>query len=227
MPQIEVTFNIDVNGILNVSAKDLGTGKESKVTIQNSGGLSKDEIEKMKRDAETHAAEDKKRRETIEMKNQAESLAFSTEKSLKDYGEKVTADTSRPDRKRAERASDAIKSDDGDRIKKSMENLSHGFPEACRGDVQGRRQLQSPAAPAHRLRRVTAPRPAPAPRQAAARKTTTSSTPSTKSKSDRAEQARVHSNASTAARFVHPGLRFSRSTKVLREAQGFQFSCHG
>ena len=82
MPQIEVTFNIDVNGILSVSAKDKATGKENKITVQNAGGLSKDEIEKMKRDAEQHAAEDKKRREVIDVKNRAEALAYDTEKSL-------------------------------------------------------------------------------------------------------------------------------------------------
>jgi molecular chaperone DnaK len=122
-PQIEVSFNIDVNGILTVAAKDVGTGKESKVTIQNSGGLSKEEIEKMKRDAEAHAAEDKKRRETIETKNQAENLAFQTEKSLKDNGDKVSPEV----RSQAESAlnalRDAIKSEDGERMKKSMENL--------------------------------------------------------------------------------------------------------
>jgi molecular chaperone DnaK len=124
MPQIEVTFNIDVNGILNVSAKDLGTGKESKVTIQNSGGLSKEEIERMKREAESHAADDKKRRETIDLKNQGESLAYSTEKSLKDYGEKVSADVRGQIESALNGLRDALKSDDGDRIKKSMENLT-------------------------------------------------------------------------------------------------------
>ena len=89
MPQIEVTFNVDVNGILTVAAKDKGTGKENKITVQNAGGLSKDEIEKMKRDAEAHAAEDKKRREVIDLKNQGENLAYQTEKTLKEHGEKV------------------------------------------------------------------------------------------------------------------------------------------
>src|SRR5205085_7021633 len=93
IPQIEVTFNVDVNGILTVQAKDLGTNKEAKITVQNSGGLSKEEIEKMKRDAESHAADDKKRREVIDLKNQGESLAYSTEKSLKDLGDKVDAST--------------------------------------------------------------------------------------------------------------------------------------
>jgi molecular chaperone DnaK len=124
VPQIEVTFNIDVNGILNVSAKDLGTGKESKVTIQNSGGLSKEEIEKMKRDAEAHAAEDKKRRETIDLKNQGENLAYQTEKALRDHGEKVGAEVRGNVESALNALRDALKNDDGDAIKKTMENLT-------------------------------------------------------------------------------------------------------
>jgi molecular chaperone DnaK len=124
VPQIEVTFNIDVNGILNVSAKDLGTGKESKVTIQNSGGLSKDEIEKMKRDAEAHAAEDKTRRETIDLKNQGESLAYQTEKALREHGEKVGAEVRGNVESALNNLRDALKNDDGDAIKKTMENLT-------------------------------------------------------------------------------------------------------
>ncbi len=124
MPQIEVTFNIDANGILNVAAKDLGTGKESKVTIQNSGGLSKEEIEKMKRDAETHAADDKKRRETIDLKNQGESLAYQTEKALKEHGEKVAPDTRVEIERTLGELRDSLKTDDGDIIKKKMELLT-------------------------------------------------------------------------------------------------------
>ncbi|ANL38637.1 UNVERIFIED_ORG: molecular chaperone DnaK [Rhizobium esperanzae] len=90
VPQIEVTFDIDANGIVQVSAKDKGTGKEQQIRIQASGGLSDADIEKMVKDAESHAAEDKKRREAVEAKNQAESLIHSTEKSLKDYGDKVS-----------------------------------------------------------------------------------------------------------------------------------------
>ncbi len=90
VPQIEVTFDIDANGIVQVSAKDKGTGKEQQIRIQASGGLSDADIEKMVKDAESHAAEDKKRREGVEAKNQAESLIHSSEKSLKDYGDKVT-----------------------------------------------------------------------------------------------------------------------------------------
>ncbi|NLS01395.1 molecular chaperone DnaK [Rhizobium sp. P38BS-XIX] len=90
VPQIEVTFDIDANGIVQVSAKDKGTGKEQQIRIQASGGLSDADIEKMVKDAEAHAADDKKRREGVEAKNQAESLIHSSEKSLKDYGDKVT-----------------------------------------------------------------------------------------------------------------------------------------
>jgi molecular chaperone DnaK len=124
MPQIEVTFNIDVNGILSVGAKDKGTGKESKITVQNAGGLSKDEIEKMKRDADAHAAEDKKRREVIDLKNQGESVAYQTEKTLKEYGEKVSADVRGQIESALNNLREALKGDDGDAIKKTMENLN-------------------------------------------------------------------------------------------------------
>jgi len=90
VPQIEVTFDIDANGIVQVSAKDKGTGKEHQIRIQASGGLSDADIEKMVKDAEANAESDKKRRESVEAKNQAESLIHSTEKSLKDFGDKVT-----------------------------------------------------------------------------------------------------------------------------------------
>jgi molecular chaperone DnaK len=92
VPQIEVTFDIDANGIVNVSAKDKGTGKEHQIRIQASGGLSDTDIEKMVKDAEANAEGDKKRREGVEAKNTAESLVHSTEKSLKDYGDKVSAE---------------------------------------------------------------------------------------------------------------------------------------
>jgi molecular chaperone DnaK len=90
VPQIEVTFDIDANGIVHVSAKDLGTGKEQKIRIESSSGLSENDIEKMVKDAELHAEEDKKEREKIEVRNEADSLLYSTEKSLKDYGDKIS-----------------------------------------------------------------------------------------------------------------------------------------
>ncbi len=92
VPQIEVTFDIDANGIVNVSAKDLGTGKEQQIRIQASGGLSDDDIERMVKDAESHAEEDKKKRELVEARNQGESLVHSTEKSMSEYGDKLADD---------------------------------------------------------------------------------------------------------------------------------------
>ncbi|HEY0008342.1 MAG TPA: Hsp70 family protein, partial [Tepidisphaeraceae bacterium] len=120
----EVTFNIDVNGILNVTAKDKGTNKEAKVTIQNSGGLSKEEIEKMKREAEAHADEDKKRRELVDAKNRGESLAFSAERSLKEHGEKVPAEVRVEIERNVSELRDALKTDDGDVINKKIEILN-------------------------------------------------------------------------------------------------------
>jgi molecular chaperone DnaK len=105
VPQIEVTFDIDANGIVQVSAKDKGTGKEHQIRIQASGGLSDADIEKMVKDAEANAETDKKRREAVEARNQAESLIHSSEKSLKDYGDKV----SETDRKAIEDAIAALK----------------------------------------------------------------------------------------------------------------------
>jgi molecular chaperone DnaK len=90
VPQIEVTFDIDANGIVNVTAKDKATGKEHQIRIQASGGLSDADIDKMVKDAEAHAEEDKKRRELVEAKNQGESLIHATEKSLTEYGDKVS-----------------------------------------------------------------------------------------------------------------------------------------
>ncbi|MDB5296958.1 MAG: dnaK 2, partial [Phycisphaerales bacterium] len=124
MPQIEVSFNVDVNGILTVAAKDKATGKENKTTVQNAGGLSKDEIEKMKRDAESHAAEDKKRREVIDLKNQGETAAFQTEKMLKEYGDKVSGDVRGQVEGALNTLRDALKSDDADRIRKGIDNLN-------------------------------------------------------------------------------------------------------
>jgi molecular chaperone DnaK len=90
MPQIEVTFDIDANGIVHVSAKDLGTGKEQKIRIESSSGLNQEDIKKMVRDAEVHSKEDKEARERAEARNEADNLIYSTEKSLTDYGSKIT-----------------------------------------------------------------------------------------------------------------------------------------
>ena len=90
--QIEVTFDIDANGIVSVSAKDKGTGKEQKIQIQASGGLSEEEINKMVKDAEANKEADKKKRDAVDARNQADSIIFSTEKSLKEHGDKVSAE---------------------------------------------------------------------------------------------------------------------------------------
>jgi len=123
VPQIEVTFDIDANGIVSVSAKDKGTGKEQKIQIQASGGLSDEEIAKMVKDAEANKDEDKKKRESVDARNQADTLIHSTEKNLKEHGAKV----SDADKKTIEDSSsalkEAIKGTDIEDIKKKTETL--------------------------------------------------------------------------------------------------------
>jgi len=124
VPQIEVTFDLDANGILHVSAKDLGTGKEQSIRITASSGLTEEEIDKMKKDAEIHAEEDKKRRELVETKNQADALVHSTEKSLKELGDKVDAETKTNVENEIENVKKALESDDVDAIKTAVEALT-------------------------------------------------------------------------------------------------------
>lgn len=124
VPQIEVTFDIDANGIVNVSARDKGTGKEQQIRIQASGGLSDDDIEKMVKDAETHAADDKKRRESVEAKNQAEALVHSTEKSLGEYGDKISADDKQSIEAALAELKAALEGDDAEDIKARTQKLS-------------------------------------------------------------------------------------------------------
>jgi len=124
VPQIEVSFDIDANGILNVKAQDKATGKEQKITITASSGLSKEEIEKMKKDAESHAEEDKKKREAIEVKNAAETLVYSSEKALKDAGDKVKVETGQMVTEKIEAVKDSLKGEDTEKIKKATEELS-------------------------------------------------------------------------------------------------------
>lgn len=123
VPQVEVSFDLDANGILKVSAKDKATGKEQSVRIEASSGLSEEEIEKMRKDAEVHAEEDKKKREAIEMKNQAEQLVYATEKSLKEYGDKVDEETKKNIEEKLTGLKDAIGVDDTEAVKKAMEEL--------------------------------------------------------------------------------------------------------
>jgi molecular chaperone DnaK len=123
VPQIEVAFDIDANGILNVSAKDLGTGKQQSIEIKSSSGLSEDEIENMTKEAESHAEEDKKKREVVDLKNQADQLIYSTEKTLKEHGEKVSAETRGNIESAVNNLKEAIKGEDAEAIKKAIENL--------------------------------------------------------------------------------------------------------
>jgi len=124
VPQIEVTFDLDANGILHVAAKDLGTGKEQSIRITASSGLSEQEIEKMKKDAEAHAAEDHKRKETVEAKNQADSMVYATEKSLRELGDKVDAATKSKVEEEIANVKKALEGDDVDAIKKATEALT-------------------------------------------------------------------------------------------------------
>ncbi|MDF1614159.1 molecular chaperone DnaK [Desulfurivibrio dismutans] len=124
VPQIEVTFDLDANGILHVSAKDMGTGKEQSIKIQASSGLSEEEIERMKKDAEGHAEEDRKRKELVEARNQADSLIYATEKSLRDLGDKVDTETKGKVEGEIANLKKAMEGEDVEAIKKGTEALT-------------------------------------------------------------------------------------------------------
>ena len=127
MPQIEVTFDIDANGILNVSAKDLGTQKEQKITITASSGLNKDEVEKMRKDAELHADEDKKRREDIEARNEADNTVYRSEKLLKESGDKLSGDNKGKIEKALADVKESLKGTDSAAIKSATERLNEAW----------------------------------------------------------------------------------------------------
>jgi molecular chaperone DnaK len=123
MPQIEVKFDIDQNGILNVSAKDLGTGKEQTVRIEQSSGLSEDAIDKMRRDAEEHAAEDKQKRELVELRNQAEQMCFQLEKLIKENDDKLKESDKQPLIKAIEKTREKAQGNEPQAIKSAIEEL--------------------------------------------------------------------------------------------------------
>ena len=127
LPQIEVTFDIDANGILNVSARDKGTGKEQKITITASSGLSKEEVEKMKREAESFAAEDAKRKEEVEIRNSADSLAYTAEKTLRDYGDKIPADVKQEIESKIANVKSTLPGKDVNSIRNAMQELSQAM----------------------------------------------------------------------------------------------------
>ncbi len=130
MPQIEVTFDIDANGILHVSAKDLGTGKEQKITITASSGLAKDEIEKMRRDAEAHAEEDKQHREEVELRNEVDNAVYRSEKMLRDNADKLSSDNKSKIESAVKAVKEALKAGDASSIRSASEKLNEAWQTA-------------------------------------------------------------------------------------------------
>ena len=124
MPQIEVTFDIDANGILNVTAKDTATGKDQKITITSSSGLSKDEVERMAKEADSHAAEDKAQRESIEAKNQLDSMVYNIEKMLKEHGDKISGSERGDVENALADAKKALESNDKSQMDKARDRLT-------------------------------------------------------------------------------------------------------
>ena len=149
VPQIEVSFDIDSNGIVHVSAKDLGTGKEQKIRIESSSGLSKEEIEKMEKEAKAHEEEDKKILEKVEAKNTLDSTIYSTEKSLKELGDKIDEKTKKDVEKALEKAKEDVKSEDAETLKKATEELNtatHKLSEILYKEAAQKAQAEQTAA---------------------------------------------------------------------------------
>jgi len=148
MPQIDVAFDIDANGIVHVSAKDLGTGKEQSIKIQASSGLSEAEIQKKVKDAEAHAEEDKKKKSLVEARNKADQLIYTTEKTLKEYGDKISADEKKNIEEKMEKVRQAMKGESADEINKSIDELmqaSHKIAEQMYKQTAGAQQQQAPS----------------------------------------------------------------------------------
>jgi molecular chaperone DnaK len=165
IPQIEVAFDIDANGILNVSAKDLGTDKQQSIVIKSSSGLSEQEVDKMKKDADAHAEEDKKKRQVVDLKNQADQLIYSTEKTLKEHGGKVSADTRGRIENAVNNLKEALKGDDGSAIKKAIENLGDASQELGKTlyEEAAKKQASSPGSSAEDIRGAAASERTPPP----------------------------------------------------------------
>jgi molecular chaperone DnaK len=145
LPQVEVTFDIDANGILNVKAHDKGTGKEQKITITASSGLAKDEVEKMQREAETHAAEDAKRREEIEARNAADTLAYTAEKTLRDQKDKIPSDLNKEVEEKIQVVKSALQGSDIDALRRATQELSNVMQKI--GAAVYQQQQQQPPPP--------------------------------------------------------------------------------
>ena len=146
VPQIEVTFDIDANGILHVSAKDLGTGKSQKITITASSGLNKDEVEKMRQDAEAHAEEDKKLRERIELKNRCDARVYETEKLMKEHKDIITGDQKSKLESAIEKVKDALKREDFEAMKSAEEQLTEAW-HAISSEIYQKAAAKGGAAP--------------------------------------------------------------------------------
>ena len=155
VPQVEVTFDIDANGIVHVSAKDLGTGKEQKIRIESSSGLNKDEVENLVKEAEAHADEDKKKHELITARNQLDNLIYATEKSVKDHGDKVSEDEKKKVEEALKEAKETLKVDDAEKLKEAMTKLTSAshtiaqkvYEEAAKKQGQGQGGPQPEAGP--------------------------------------------------------------------------------
>jgi molecular chaperone DnaK len=145
LPQIEVTFDIDANGILSVSAKDKGTGKEQKITIQASGGLSEEEIEKMVKEAEANKESDKQKRELVDARNQGETLTHQIDKQLKEHGDKISAEEKKAIEDAKAEVEGALKLDDAEKIKTAVANLTNASMKLGEAVYKQAQQEQQPA----------------------------------------------------------------------------------
>lgn len=150
LPQIEVTFDIDANGIVGVSAKDLGTGKEQSIKIQASSGLSEQEIKKMVKDAEAHSEEDKRKKALVEARNKADQMIYTTEKTLRDYGDKVSSDERKKIEEKIERVKEAMHGESAEQINRSIDELmqaSHKIAEEMYKQASTQQQASSQEPP--------------------------------------------------------------------------------
>ena len=150
MPQIEVAFDIDANGIVHVSAKDLGTGKEQSIKIQASSGLSEQEVQKMVKDSEAHREEDRKKKNLIEARNKADQMIYTTEKTLRDYGDKISSDEKKNIEDKIEKVKQAMRSESADEINRSIDELmqaSHKIAEEMYKQTAGQQQAYTQEPP--------------------------------------------------------------------------------
>lgn len=150
IPQIEVAFDIDANGIVGVSAKDLGTGKEQSIKIEASSRLAEEEIKRMVKDSEAHAEEDKKKRALVEARNKADQVIYTTEKTLRDYGDKVSADEKKNIEEKIEKVKEAMRGESADQISRSIDELmqaSHKIAEEMYKQTAAQQQAASQEPP--------------------------------------------------------------------------------